>query len=315
MRARDKYISVFGKIETLAEPITWPTGISNMLEWLLWSTNDVLGVTKTRYREKIVDWSHDDAIRDSGLEEKQQFVIDRINEEMAVSERLNRYDRPTSSIASPREALRRAKYFSEDYLNKEFDIFWGLVSDNYLDSFYGQFTSLNRGGRWFTHGNSGLFACSTDIKAMQMDNLSYNPMANILIANELKLGGKKNPDQILKYALMYRLLVERNFISPNTRFLLLFIGDKHENSQWDDVLKKELEYCQKSTKSTLREALHPEGLQVAENAEFVTTTWSELMAFNDGYMSSLDLPSQQVEQKLLWGFNETLSAKAFMKSI
>ena len=74
MRARDKYIQVFGKIETLAEPISWSTGISNMLEWLLWSTNDVLGVTKTQYRKKIVNWSHDEAIRNSDLEEKQEIV-------------------------------------------------------------------------------------------------------------------------------------------------------------------------------------------------------------------------------------------------
>ena len=109
-----------------------------------------------------------------------------------------------------------------------------------LDTYYSQFVSLKRGGQWFTHGNSGLFACSTDIKAMQMDNLSYNPSENILIANELKLGGKKNPDQILKYALMYRLLLERGFISPDTRFMLLFIGDKLEPSEWDDIIKTEI---------------------------------------------------------------------------
>ena len=124
MKARDKYIQVFGNIATLAEPISWSTGISNMLEWLTWSTNDVLGVTKTELRKKIVNWSHDEAIRTGDIEEKQQFVIDKINKEMAASERLSRYEGPSSSIASPREALRRAKYFSEDYLNKEFDIFW-----------------------------------------------------------------------------------------------------------------------------------------------------------------------------------------------
>lgn len=54
---------------------------------------------------------------------------------MVGSERLNRYERATPSMAAPREALRRAKYFSEDYLNKEFDIFWGSVSDSYLDTY------------------------------------------------------------------------------------------------------------------------------------------------------------------------------------
>ena len=112
---------------------------------------------------------------------------------MVGSERLNRYERATPSTAAPREALRREKYFSEDYLNKEFDIFWGSVSDVIQTLIYSQFVSLQGGGQWFTHGNSGLFACSTDIKEMQMDNLSYYPSESILIANELKLGGKKNP--------------------------------------------------------------------------------------------------------------------------
>ncbi len=312
MKARDKYIQVFGKIETLAEPISWSTGISNMLEWLLWSTNDILGITKTQYRKKIVNWTHDEAISDCDIAEKQQFVIDKINKELLESECLSRYEKPTSSIASPREALRRAKFFSEDYLNKEFDIFWSLVSDNYLDAYYREFVPLQGGGRWFTHGNSGLFACSTNIDAMQMDNLSYNPSENILIANELKLGGKKNPDQILKYALMYRLLLERNFISPDTRFMLLFIGDKLEPALWSELIEKEIEYCLKSTKSTAKMALNPDGLKIAKNAMYATTTWSNLISFNEKYTSSLDTQLQQVEQKLLWGFNETLLAKKFM---
>ena len=312
MKACEKYKQVFGKIDSLAEPISWSTGISNMLEWLLWSTNDVLGVTKTQYKKKIVNWSHDESIIACDAEEKQQFVTDKINEEMATSERLTRYERPSSFIATPREALRRAKYFSEDYLNKEFDIFWSLVSDCYLDTYYSQFVTLHGGGQWFTHGNSGLFACSTGIKEMQMDNVSYNPTENILIANELKLGGKKNPDQILKYALMYRLLLEREFILPDTRFMLLFIGDKLEPSKWDDALEKEIAHCERSTKSTHKKALHPDGLNVAKNAEYAATTWTELMEFNNQYISSLNMPLQQVEQKLLWGFNETLSAKTFM---
>lgn len=313
MKATEKYIQVFGGIKSLAEPVSWSTGISNMLEWLTWSTNDVLGVTKTQYRKLIVKWGHDESIRNADLEEKQKFVSDILKAQIDASERLNRYDRPTSSVATPREALRRAKYFSEDYLNKEFDIFLSLVSDQYLDTYYRQFTKIKGGGQWFTHGNSGLFSCSTKISEMQMDNLSYNPSENILIANELKLGGKKNKDQILKYALMYRLLLERGFISSGTRFLLLFIGDKSEDPKWDELLEMEIDYCNKSSKSTLKMALHPEGIEIARNAEYASTTWAELVAYNEKYIQLLDIPTQQVEYKLLWGFNETLSAKAFMK--
>jgi hypothetical protein len=313
MKAREKYTKVFGEINSLAHPISWTTGISNMLEWLLWGTGNVLGVTKTQYRKRIVDWCLDELNSDISPGELNKRIEKQINIELASSERLSRYEKPGSGIASPREALRRAKYFSEDYLNKEFDIFWTLVSDQYLDTFYGQHTNIRGGGQWFTHGNSGLFATSTNIGEMHMDNLSYCPEEGLLVANELKLGGKKNPDQMLKYALMFRLLRERGFIEPETRFLLLFIGDKEETDEWSEVLEREIEYCSKSTKSTAELALDPKGIRVAREAQYATTTWSKLLAFNDEYLSTVDIQSAQVEHKLLVGFNESLSTKSFMR--
>jgi len=141
-----------------------------MLEWLTWSTNDVLGITKTRFWRQIVEWSHEESVRSSTLEKKLLHVEGRLKVELEKSQVAERYAAPRSAIASPTEVLRRVKFFSEDYLNKEFDIFWSLVSDRYLDRFYKQFTSIKGGGAWATHGNGGIFATSTGIRAMQMDN-------------------------------------------------------------------------------------------------------------------------------------------------
>jgi len=312
--ARDKYIHIFGQISSLAERISWSTGVSNMLEWLVWSTNNVLGVTKTDYYKQIVRWTHENPVRDGTLDEKERYVSLKLKAELKKSEQHDRYSPPKYSIASAREVLRRAKFFSEDYLNKEFDIFRALVSDRYLDAFYRQFTQIVGNGSWFTHGNSGIFGYSTGIDEMQMDNLSYNPTEAILVANELKLGGKKNKDQILKYALMFRLLRDREFVAPNSRFLLLFIGDKKENLEWSSEISKEIDYCQRSPKSTAKAALHPEVVKVAESAEYAATSWNDLMTFNDSYVSSLNSTTQQVEQKLLRGFNETLMDKKFMQN-
>src|SRR5262249_1069615 len=156
-------------------------------------------------------------------------VSAKLARELQRTQQSERYTPRIPGIVTAREALRRAKYFSEDYLNKEFDIFWILLSDRYLDEFYGQFTAIKGGGQWSTHGNSGLFHYSTAITEMQMDNLSYNETEALLVANELKHGGKKNPDQILKYALMFKLLCERKFIVPESRFLLMFIGRTKEH--------------------------------------------------------------------------------------
>ena len=315
MKASDKHKNIFGEIRSLGEDVSWPTGVSNMLEWLTWSTRYVLGITKTSYWKLIVQLSHDPEVRNGSLEEKEAFVKSRLSVMIQQNDKSNRYDPPSSSVASPREALRRAKYFSEDYLNKEFDIFWGLVSDGYLDQYYGRFFDLELGGKWYCHGNSNLFAYSTNIIAMQMDNLSYNPDRNLLVANELKLGGKKNKDQILKYALMYRMLVDNGFILKGTRFILLFIGDHPEDPDWHQLIEDELAYCRTSNKATWKLATISECVEIAKNIQFISTSWSDLYDFNKEYMTQLSDETQQVEQKLLWGFNETLSNKAFFRSI
>ena len=104
------------------------------------------GEDQTEYRKIIIRLCHEFAARDPSLESMQEFVRAKLDAAISESERLDRYARPTYTVASPREALRRAKFFSEDYLNKEFDIFMSLVSDRYLDEYYHQFTHI-RGRR------------------------------------------------------------------------------------------------------------------------------------------------------------------------
>jgi hypothetical protein len=187
------------------------------------------------------------------------------------------------------------------------------VSDKYLDAFYGQFTRIKDGGRWSAHGNSGLFQANTGILEMQMDTLSYNETEALLIANELKLGGKKNPDQILKYALMFKLLRERKFIVPHARFVLLFIGGAKADPPWKALLEEEVSFCKNSPKETARAVCQPEVIEIAKSAEYASTSWSELITFNEAYRRKLDPKAQQVEDNLLWGFNESLKEKEFMQ--
>ena len=195
-----------------------------------------------------------------------------------------------STIANPREALRRAKFFSEDYLNKEFDIFWTLVSDKYLDEFYGQFTKIGGGGRWSTHGNSSLFQCSITHNRMQMDNLSYNETEALLVANELKLGGQTNPDQILKYAWLFKELREKKFIAPQSRFLLLFISDARQDSRWEDLIEAEVSYCKNNFKPFW---CQPDILATARSAEKASATWGDLINFNEKYSAKKLRPETQ----------------------
>jgi hypothetical protein len=311
--ATEKYRNIFGQMHSLATQESWTTGVSNMLEWLTWSTDNVLGVTKSIYTKQVVDWCLEK--RGATPAAVLQHVKNKLAEATALSDVSERYAPTKYTIASAREALRRSKYFSEDYLNKEFDIYWTLVSDIYLDAFYGRFTRVRGGGGWYTHGNSGLFEYSTRIKEMQMDNLSYNPDERLLVANELKLGGKKNKDQILKYALMLKLLKERDFVLPDTRLLLLFISDKAEKLDKESLIAEEMTYCKLVAKSTTLAACAPDVVALARQSECESISWNSIISFNDTYLAKLDPKAQQVERKLLTGFNETLAGKKLLQKI
>ena len=309
MKAAEKYRRVFGSISHLKDQIPWTTGLSNMVEFLVWEPQRVLGISKKQYVRQIIEWTMLPELKDKSLEDIQKAVNKKLNQKMSESEQLGTYSTQTTGICNAREAVRRVKFFSEDYLNKEFDIFLSLCSDSYLNLFYGQFINFDESGSWSTHGNSGIFEYSTELNAMFMDNLSYNHEANILIANEIKLNGKKNADQILKYCLMYEYLSEIGFIDKDAKFLLLFIGGSVLKEDKQSLVDQEIVMCQ-SKPEKYQHLLRPELLEVVTHLEVESITWQSLIEFNNHYLNDNEIC--QVEQKLLQGFNQSLESKSFM---
>jgi len=309
MKAAEKYRRVFGSINHLKNQVSWTTGLTNMVEFLAWEPKQILGITKKQYVRQIIEWATDPELAGKSLEEIEQSIIKKLTAKMHESEQLETYSTKTTGICHPREATRRVMFFSEEYLNKEFDIFLSLCSDVYLDLFYQQFVTFSTGGTWSTHGNSGLFETSTALKAMYMDNLAYNHQSNILIANELKFNGRKNPDQILKYCVMYEHLLEKGFIDKGATFLLLFIGgDALEHSK-QRLVDRELALCHKRPKK-YQHLLRKELLDIVDHLQVASLTWSSLVAFNDRYLAENNVC--QVEQKILQGFRQSLQSKSFM---
>jgi len=309
MKAPEKYRSIFGSFSHLSSSIPWTTGLSNMAEFLIWGTSYVLGVSKKEYTRQIIKWTKDDEMKDLSIDEISKKIDKKIDSLYKETEQFERYAKKSTGICTAREALRRVKYFSEDYLNKEFDIFLSLSSDQYLDEFYKQFINFDKKNSWSTHGNSGLYEYSTEISKMYMDNLAYNIDSNVLVANELKLNGKKNPDQILKYAFMHKELEKKKFITPNSNFLLLFIGGTEVQYDLKNEIKKEVEYCHQKGRFDLTT---DEILKSAENICLKSITWMEIVIFNESYLNSL-VNVHQVERKLIEGFNITLDEKSFMQ--
>ena len=224
----------------------------------------------------------------------------------------DKYDKVESGYRSGRESLRHIQYFIEDYVNKEFDVFMSLSSDNYLDYFYKNIFTLKEKGQWVTHGNGSMFSNSVNIDGMQMDNLAYNINEEILVANELKLGGGKNPDQILKYCFMFHDLKKKEFISQNSQFVLLFISDKKEEFELNEEIDKEVSHLRKDTKKAF--LITPEAVNYARNMSVKSITWHDIINLNEVYSRTL-LANQQVEMKLIKGFNTSLKEKADLYSL
>ena len=311
MKAIEKYKKVFGEISHLSDEVPWTTGVSNTVEALLWETHHILGVSKKEYWKTIVDWCCDDEVKDLPLQQKHKEIEKRLNRIMKQTEQTNRYDKAPKGICTAREALRRIKYFSEDYLNKEFDIFLSLSSDIYLDQLYQQYSDFESGGTWSTHGNSGIFGSSIELSSMYIDNVAYNKTENILVANELKLNGKKNPDQILKYCLLCNHLEEIGFVEDNVNYLLLFIGGKKERYYLESAIASEVKYCEKKGREYL---MSDAVLSRSEKLNLCSITWIDIIDFNNKYLKTLT-PHSQVERKLIEGFNVSLSEKSYMVAV
>jgi len=109
MKASEKYINIFGSISHLSDEIPWTTGVSNMVESLVWGTRHVLGVSKKDYWKQIVDWSCSNDMKDLSTIEIQQIIEQKLNALLLTTEQFSRYSKKSTGICSAREALRRNK--------------------------------------------------------------------------------------------------------------------------------------------------------------------------------------------------------------
>jgi hypothetical protein len=309
MEPTDKYSRIFGRITHLRDAMPWTTGVSSMAEYLLWHTQAILGVSKTQLIRDVVRIAHMHKNDDIDT------ALHRVDGELQLALQKNQADERYADIRkgymTPREALRRLKFFSEDYLNKEFDIFMSLASDAYINALYARYTKHSFTGPWSTHGNGGIFATSTGLRKMQMDNIAYSEQDRVLVSHELKLGAEKNKDQILKYAYMQCHLVQRGYIEKDTQHILLFIQPEKETKTFDlqQALRDEIAFCQKKD----REYLVTDTVRATANRiDVYLLSWHDVISHNIAYMETLT-PMQQTEKKLLEGFTASLQEKYLLQ--
>lgn len=304
------YTRTFGGLSSLGDQLPWTEGVANIYEHIAWYSAAILGVNKTTYWKTILTWADEPELRALPIADRITVIARRLQEEVDRNEGGSRYEKRSDTIAKPYECLRRARYFSEDYLNKEFDIFLSLASDAYVSALYERILGIRTVGNWSTHGNGGRLQNAT-LFDMQADNICFNGACRVVVANELKLGGSKNPDQILKYAKLFLNLSQTGLAPPGSRFCLVFISDRHQAGDWDDVLDAEIDHARRSRKPSAARLVSDEVIAVARAVSKAETTWDEMRLFNEDWAATLP-PAQVVEHKLIDGFNRSLAEKFYL---
>lgn len=309
MTDREKIVEIVGTISSLEEQVPWTIGLSTLFEWATWQTQIVLGVSKTEYWKRIVH----ETLRAAADGATEDEIVRRIDRQQKSEKRQNRASSrvdpvKSSGLIDPYEALRRVRYHSEDYLNREFDIFISLVGDKYLNEFYNRHFWPITSGAWSTHSNSTLLMENTRYYEMQFDNLAYNADARVLVANELKLGGRKNSDQILKHLSMFLELKRLGFVDKGTEFRMLFIGISRDRlGEKEELLQREVDYCLKNSKEWFVRK-QEQIMQAADGLELSAMSWEDFVAFNEQYLidhSSAD----ETLRKLIKGMNTSVLEK------
>jgi len=279
--------------EKFKEKISWTLSILDTIDFLAWRTKQLLGVSKTQMKEI------------SKLAEKN---IELKKEDVEKIKEIN------SKWLTPDQAMYKLRFFSEDYLNKEFDIFMNLVSNRYKNTLYSKIFNLKK-GKWNSYGNGASFKeLINNIDKLpnevQMDNLVYDYENQVLIANELKLGAEKNEYQILKYSYLFLKLKEYNLVAKNTKFYLLFwtIDKKEINN---NVLEEEISKLKDEKKKDF--LTNNDILSNSQTIIFGNILWKDFIEFNEGFLNSLDSEKQETEIKLIEGLNNSLKEKKLIK--
>ena len=286
-------------VEHLKEPCPWTMDMAGLVKWLSWQTGNILGMSKIM----LVNRAIEETIKQSGNE-------DYPSKDVAKTTR--RKVRQDPKWITPPWIQHKLRVETEDYLNKEFDIFLSLMPDGALNEYLSTFFQGIANGTWQVHGNSNDFEYSTGMRFMQMDTLAYSAATNTLVALELKVDAPVGKDQVLKYCYMVAFLEKKKFINPNTVFKLLFISAEEMDSKAHlQKARDEIDTCPLPRRGTTEEEmleLKPRVRQLLSSLEMETTTWRELGAHFADTLGRTP-KGDGIYHKLVDGFLWSLSIK------
>lgn len=303
----------------LQQPIPWGMGLIGLLKWLVWTPDAIVGKRRDQLLRGILEQVMGDPhIPEQEIESLLTLLDRAYQQEITDSRAKNAYDPVVSQhFLHPVEATRRIRYFSEDFLNKEFDIFCALLPSSLLTQYFQNHFASPHGGEWFVFGNSNDLEYSTNMRFMQIDTLAYNPEHRTLVAMELKIDAEVGLQQVMKYAMMVAYLEHTGQLLPQTRLKLLFIGASVPvQSEWERFRQQasqqlaQKEYPKRGLPATTAATLHERTEQILQELELCFTSWQKLGEFFALALTNIpDTGTNASCYKLIDGFLVSLQEK------
>jgi hypothetical protein len=156
----EKYRHLFGHSDSLEDEAPWMVGVSNVVDWLTWSTGQLIGITRTAYWKMIVDWCDEAELGNLSSAAKKLVIRKRLAKLVESSEASERFSRPRDTIAAPREAPAESDTSWRTISTK---LCRSLASDRYIATLYARFFEFAQGGSYRSHGKGNHFVTSVDI--------------------------------------------------------------------------------------------------------------------------------------------------------
>jgi hypothetical protein len=310
------------KTNHLGDQVSWTAGLAGVVRLLTWETENALGISKTQLQQRTLDHVFQSCENEVLSREKFELITNefdiKTSAEIESTSVDGLYDAPIKGrLISPIEAQRRIRFFSEEFLNKEFDVFMSLLPNGLLTNYFNSHFTVQQESEWTVVGSSNDFEASTGMKFMYMDTLAYSHNTSTLIALELKMDSPLGKDQLLKYCFMAAYLESQSMIAKNSTFHILFLGNDASITESIPALKREaqkqLQASQFPKKKITKEeiaSLVPRATELLATVDIKNTTWQEFGTYFDKLRTSLPVNEYtETLHKLIEGFLTSLQTK------
>jgi hypothetical protein len=292
------------KTNHLKNRISWTSGVAGVIRLLTWETDNALGISKTQLQQRVLEHVFQSCENEVLTEEKFKSIATSL-------------DTKTRREINPIEAQRRVRFFSEEFLNKEFDVFMSLLPNMEITNYLNSHFTLEKDSEWTIAGSSNDFEASTGMKFMYMDTLAYSHDTSTLIALELKMDSPLGKDQILKYCFMAAYLESKGMIARNSNFYILILGNDFSLTDLVSSLKQEAQqqlrekqYPKKGITTEEIESLAQRVETILNSLDIKNTTWQDFGDYFDKLHRSLPAhPYAETLHKLIDGFLISLQTK------